>query len=79
MCESVELYGIMCESVELYGIMCESVELYGILGRCCFKDSSLTRKRKSLDAYMLLIAKNSICLSDLFFYVSVNSYGHVDT
>ena len=39
----------------------------------------VTPKRKSLDADLRLIAKNSFRLIDLLLYVRVNSYGHVGT
>ena len=39
----------------------------------------VTHKRKSLDADLRLIAKNSFCLFDLLLYGPVNSCCHVET
>ena len=39
----------------------------------------VTPKRKSLDAYLHLVANNSFCLIDLLLFVPINSYGHVGT
>ena len=45
---------------------------------CHIMPGLVSHKRKSLNDDLRLIAKNSVCLFDLLFYVPVNSYGHVE-